>query len=351
MSKHINWPSIGQFREVVKNVQNKCRHKDDGTFDRNTKLPTLTFEGTTKLHGTNSAVCAEFDNPKEYWSQSRERILTPEKDNAGFAMFVISNKDNFLELILTTRVHQHLAKTEDKYVCIFGEWCGGNIQDGVAIAQLPKMFVIFGIAFADEEGNKTYFTRAQVQDVVDGCREIVGNKHPIKSIYDFETFDIEIDFENPHLAQNQLNDLTTRVEERCPVGDALGVVGIGEGLVWRCTNPDYNDSGYWMKVKGEKHSKSKVKTLATVDVQKIENIKELAETLVHNGRLTQICQTTFDLLNGGTVDIKRMGEFIKNIMDDIVKEELDTIAASGFTMKDISGSCNKLCRDFILKSV
>lgn len=56
MSKMIKWPSIEQYRNLVKNVQmkNRYRGKDaDGEpiFDAFAKLPTLKFEGTVKLHG------------------------------------------------------------------------------------------------------------------------------------------------------------------------------------------------------------------------------------------------------------------------------------------------------------
>lgn len=99
---------------------------------------------------------------------------------------------------------------------------------------------------------------------------------------------------------------------------------------------------------GDKHSNSKVKTIAAVDVDRINNINKLAETVANNGRLEQIAQTTFDLLNGGEYDVKKLGDFIKNVMKDIAKEDLDTIAASGYTMKEISGPVSKICREHVM---
>lgn len=362
--KMVKFPSIEQFRTVVKNVQHRSAYvgmSEDGEviMDRCRKAPILRFSGTVKLHGTNAAVGVDFNN--EIWFQSRENIITPDKDNAGFAMFAYS-KNTIWQDIATNVVSEWCKPgdtfksadsfTYNKDVLIFGEWCGGNIQKGVAITGLPKMFVIFGIALVDSEGQKTYLTREQVEHVV---RSVIGaTDRQIYCIYEFQTFDTEIDFENPHLIQNELNKLTELVGDICPVGKAFGVTEgctTGEGIVWRCIEEGYEDSGYWFKVKDDRHSNSKVKTLAMVDVQRIDSIKELAEQLANNGRLMQVCQTTFNLLNDGTVDVKRTGEFIKNVMADIFKEDIDIIAASGFTGKDLNSPIAKICRDFLLNSL
>jgi len=141
--------------------------------------------------------------------------------------------------------------------------------------------------------------------------------------------------------------MTLAVEEECPVGKHFGAIGIGEGIVWKCITKGFLDSGFWFKVKGDKHSKSHVKTLAPVDVEKINNIKILVETLTPTWRLEQMCAKTFDTLNGGLLDIKGMGNFIKNTMADILKEEIDTLSASGFTTKDITSSVAVRCREYL----
>lgn len=102
-----------------------------------------------------------------------------------------------------------------------------------------------------------------------------------------------------------------------------------------------------MKVKGSEHSKSRVKTLATVDIERINNIRELSDKLANNGRLEQFHQIVFDTLNGGQTDVSKMGDFIKAVTSDCLKEELDTIQASGFTMKELGSTISKLCREFI----
>ena len=355
MARMIKFPSIGQFRETVHNVVHSAHYigKDengDPIYDTSRTKPVLRFEGTVKLHGTNASVCVGHDNT--WWCQSRENIITPVKDNAGFAMFVHNNKQSFQDIANAVALIRDISVAQllNQDLVIFGEWCGKGIQDTVAITQLPKMFVIFGIALVANEGKKTYLTRKQVERAIaDAAASSVGKLLPmIHCIYNFPTFEVTIDFGKPHESQNVLNDITTQVEAECPAAKQLGVIGIGEGVVWRCIEEGYEDSGFWFKVKGDKHSKSKVKMQANVDVEKINNINQLCETLAHEGRLAQMYQKVFDTLNGGEPDIKRTGDFIKAVMADVLKEEIDTIAASGFTTKDITGPISRLTREYLL---
>jgi hypothetical protein len=68
----------------------------------------------------------------------------------------------------------------------------------------------------------------------------------------------------PQLVQNTLSELTMAVEEECPVAKAFGFSGVG--IVW---SVNVNGTIHRFKVKGELHSSSKVKTLASVDVEKL----------------------------------------------------------------------------------
>ena len=45
--------------------------------------------------------------------------------------------------------------------------------------------------------------------------------------------------------------------------------------------------------------------------------------------------------------MERMGDFIKAVMGDVFKEDIDLISASGFTGKELSGPVCKICRRFI----
>lgn len=338
----IKFPSIEQYRNVVRAVKAKAQftgldEQGEATYNPNLPLPTLTFEGTVKLHGTNaSAVISKEGN---FWVQSRERIITPDDDNAGFAKFAYENRETFEAI-----AEQYSSILYD--VAIYGEWCGGNIQKGVALSQLPKMFVIFSIALVGENDRIDYIHSKFVKDGLS-----LYTNDSIKCIYDFPVYTKVIDFNAPEESQNELNRITSEVEEECPVGKEFGVNGIGEGVVWRCTTEGYRSPSFWFKVKGEKHSNSKVKTLAEVDVERINNIKELAERLAHNGRLEQFTQVVYNTLNGGEVTLEKLGIFIKAVMADIFKEDIDIITESGFTGKELSSPVSKICKDYIFKQL
>jgi hypothetical protein len=78
---------------------------------------------TEKIDGTNG--CIAIHNDGTYHVQSRNNIITPEKDNAGFARWV---QDNWIEI-------QQLGSGYH-----YGEWWGGKIQRGYGV---HKQFSLF----------------------------------------------------------------------------------------------------------------------------------------------------------------------------------------------------------------
>jgi hypothetical protein len=79
---------------------------------------------TEKLDGTNAQVCITPEG--EIFAGSRNRWITPEDDNFGFARWVEENKDELLQL--GTGRH-------------FGEWWGKGIQRGYGLQE--KRFSLF----------------------------------------------------------------------------------------------------------------------------------------------------------------------------------------------------------------
>jgi hypothetical protein len=334
--KMITFPEIGQFRQIIKVINDNTRYsgKDengDAIFDASKRLPTLTFTGTVKLHGTNAGVTLTKDG--DIYPQSRENVISVEKDNAGFAFFVESNKEVFKDFFKTLDIR------DADYITIFGEWAGGNIQKGVAINGLPKMFVIFAVKLSyDDEAKTNYFLKNEETNHLKNVDAKIYN------VLDFENYTIDIDFENPHLAQNKLIELTMAVEAECPVGKAFGNLGTGEGIVWKC---DTERGTIRFKVKGEKHSSSKVKTLATVDTEKVSSIKEFAEYVVTESRLEQAIEKVFTSVNE-QIDIKKMGDFLRWITNDVIKEEMDTLKDNGLEPKEVTNAISNVARKWFL---
>ncbi len=334
--KHIPYPSIEQFRNAIHKVTNAARQtgvdaNGDPVYDHVKVLPVLTYEGTVKLHGTNAAIVKDFLT-KEIGFQSRENVITLEKDNAGFVRHFHDKLDAINALAYTAAIGFN-----DAVVVIFGEWCGGNIQPNVGIAKLSKRFVVFGAQVGGQWLDKE--TVAKLKNEAAG----------IYNIYDYACETITIDFNRPEIAQNKLSELTIKVEESCPVAKAMGVDGVGEGIVWKCVTEGWESPEFYFKVKGEAHAKSKVTTLKPIDLEKHDKAMQVASQVTPEWRLAQMLDKSCDLMNGGKLDRSKLGNFIKLVSDDVTKEESDTIKNSGLDIKDVSGNVAKIARNYFFE--
>jgi hypothetical protein len=351
MKKMIKYPSIEQFRTVVSNVNRRYNftgldENGEAIYDPSLPKPVLTFKGTVKLHGTNASVC--YNKQNGLWVQSRENIITPEKDNAGFAFFVESNKDAFINLFGEISIKNdlgYLIDVEQATITIYGEWAGGNIQKGVGISNLPKSFFIFGIKVTPHTETEEEL-KANPAYWIDST-DLRNPDVKIYNIDDYPTYSIEIDFNMPQLVQNQLSEITTAVEEECPVAKAFGFSGIGEGIVWSC---EYQGVVHRFKCKGELHAgKSKVTTLKPVDDEKLNKIINVVNQVTPTWRLEQMLSETFDLINGGEIDIKQLGSYIKAVINDIIKEETLLLSENGLEPKDIGKYVSETSRQYFFQ--
>lgn len=314
------FPSIDQFRNIIRDVCINWDYKGknengEPVYSHTEPYPVIEFTGTVKLHGTNAAIVRYADGRTEY--QSRERVLSLEDDNAGFMLSML-NKDIdplFSGIVFTD------------YVAVYGEWCGKSIQKGVGVSELDKMFVIFAV---------------KADDVwLDVTPSIIHER--IFHVKQFPHWTMEIDFNNPALSQNRLVDLTNMVEEECPVAKHFDVIGVGEGIVWST-----QDRRFCFKVKGEKHSVTKVKTLAEVDVEMVNGVNEFVEYAVTDARLQQ----GLDVLKqrGLVVDQRATGDFLKWIVGDVMKEETDTLVENGLDVKMVNKAISQKARIWFLNN-
>lgn len=351
MSKY---PSINQFRNVIKDVKDRNQFvgiDDAGVaiFDRTIKLPVLKFTGTTKLHGTNAGIGFNFDDLHNYWTQSRVNIITPMKDNAGFAAYVHSRKHDFIEIF------QGIQKTLTRYlenydqfsgVVIYGEWCGGSIQKSVGINALGNMFVVFGIKLISKNLDKS--ANVWVND--DFIKTVIVNDSEMSlyNIFTFGQWELDIDFNEPEQIQNKLIELTEQVEKECPCAFWFGVEkSVGEGIVWSHNSIKFPNLRF--KVKGSCHSSSKVKTLAPVDIEKVNSINECVDSIVTESRLNQGLEHL--RMNGIELDQKNTGDFIKWVTQDCIKEEIDTILGNNLEVQDVMKGVSKKAKDWFFTQI
>lgn len=335
--KFIKFPSIEQLHRVNKDIRYQAQFQgldEDGNpiMDIHAELPTVTFKGTVKLHGTNAGICYNLEDG--LWAQSRKNIITPEKDNAGFAFFVDSKKA-FFQAAIKAFASENEIDLIDNTISVYGEWAGEGIQKGVAINEVPKFFAVFGIKVTPHNGDNAFWVNSNSFGIGFG-EDAPSNVYHVS---EFGEYTIDIDFENVALHQNKLVELTTEVENECPAGKFFGKSGIGEGIVW---DGEFKGQRHVFKVKGDKHANSKVKKLRVVDEEKLRKVNEFVNEVCKPWRLEQGVQEVFDTLNGGEPDIKDVRNLIKWVMSDIIKEEIDLMNEKGLEPKAIDPQVSKL---------
>ena len=329
MTTVLKFPSINQFRQTIKSVRDYAKYN-------NTPLSVLRFTGTIKLHGTNAAVRYNAITD-ELVCQSRERIITAFDDNAGFARFVHDNQIAF------KRAMEPFTSEDAPEVILFGEWAGKGVKNTVAVGELEKAFYVFDGGFVqyDVDANPT-FERMDWEIVFNIVRKVFPSN--VYSIFDFPSFVMDIDFNRPELSQNELVQITIDVETQCPVAKSFGVDGIGEGVVWY-----HADSGLRFKVKGEKHSTTKVKTIkaiAAVDLERLASVAEFVDSVVTDNRLNQGIDKLGEM--GLFVDITSMGPFLKWVAGDVLKEEMDLILESCIDKKELMHAISTKAKAFFM---
>ncbi|MDQ1922404.1 hypothetical protein [Massilia pseudoviolaceinigra] len=107
---------------------------------------------------------------------------------------------------------------------------------------------------------------------------------------------------------------------------------MGEGVVWRCLDDPGSD--YWFKVKGQKHSASRVTKLAAVSVEKIAKRSDFVAMAVSEARLSQGLHNLIHEQRK-PFDLSGMADFIRWVVLDVMKEEADTISANGFDARKL----------------
>ena len=326
MAKFYPFPKIGNYLNTIHTVTETTRFNGfntDGTpiYDQTKLLPTIKFNGSVKVHGTNAGIGYDPET-NTLWAQSREHMLSEKSTNAGFHTYVMSHKEYFIET---------MSKISSSYpVIVYGEWCGSNIQKGVAISTLQKRLIIFAAKIITDERNPIWLTRSDIE-------LFFSPEKFLWNIYVFDRYEIEIDFNHPEASQNKLNELTYAVEKECPVGRYFGKYGVGEGIVW--ANAEYGR----FKVKGLEHCSSHITSPAAVSGEKIASINEFVSYAVTENRLNQGIEQVFSTHNED-IDIKHIKKFLNWITNDISKEESSTLIENNLLPEDVAKAVKNKAR-------
>ena len=354
MSEFKKYPSIEQFKGVVKSVKKGMKrtfsHLDiaeDGTKTPvflGGDLPKLTFRGTVKLHGTNACVIINSDLSVD--AQSRTRILSLQSDNHGFCNWLMS-----CSAIFTEAYKDRLDNLDIFSLHIYGEWCGSNIQSNVGLTGIEKTFVIFGILQTNVDGTELWLSPEDIEYLSD-------KDNNIRNIYEFPTYTVEIDMDNPVTGLEFVDKLRDEIDTECPVAKAMestAEVIHGEGNVWRCVTEGYTHLAF--KHKGESHSRSgKAPKKQKLDTPLTEAQKEAYELFLGQACTVDRLAQGVEFLKENNLEIarKNTGVYLKWFFGDVqkeCKEDMVTLCKEGLEWKQLSKPISEMAREFLFNVI
>lgn len=328
MPTFFKYPSIEQFRHTVKAVN---KHEE---------FKNILFSRTVKLHGTNAAIVLDVENNSIH-AQSRNRLLSIGDDNAGFAQYVSDNSDDFINMIQAYN-HNHVDTNHPpSHIAVYGEWCGESIQRGVALNQLPKMFVVFEVRVIFNGNFDTSTT--EYNDII--VKDAFW-KPEIKlfNVHGFGSDVVNLDFTDAYQLQQQLLAEAQEVELECPAAKYFDVSGTGEGYVYTSLCGTYK-----FKVKGEKHSVSGTKVLSQEDVAKQNKVSDFVSEVLLPARLEQGIEYLKEMQY--PLEMQSLSHYIKWVITDVNTEEQDSIQEREINVKTLNAQLAKVARQYFQNNI
>ncbi len=324
------WPEIEGFHNIRKFIR-----VDPGEWWHKRELlagtSTVSYRAKVKLHGTNAAVQVHTDGT--IVCQSRESIITPEKDNAGFARWVMSNKDAWQEAA--------------DYI-VYGEWIGPGIQKNVAVSQIPqKTFAVFAARPINNP-----------EVLVVEPEELALLVYGIPNVHVLPWFEKSIDIDWKQSDEDltktiaPINDWVLAIEANDPWVEAtFGVKGTGEGLVFYPVSTPHlgfeHFTNLTFKAKGEKHKNIATAKPVQVSAEVAASISAFVDMVLTSARLEQgVTKVSAD--GALTYDMKNTGKFVTWVSADVEKETQDELAASGLTFKEVQKAISDKARSWYL---
>merc|ERR1712224_947897 len=87
-----------------------------------------------------------------------------------------------------------------------------------------------------------------------------------------------------------------------------------------------------------------------VDSKRAQQIIDLVDTITPAWRLEQMLVETCNLINGGKIDRKiHLGHYVRAVVTDIQKEELDVIRSKEFELKDLTKRISEVAKESFLE--
>jgi len=319
--EHISFGSVESLHNKVKEAYRYNIQKN-------------TFFAKPKLHGTNASIVF---TPNEVYAQSRKNVLSLENDNAGFARWVS-------ELSLSNKTSDGIT-----YI-LYGEWAGQGIQKNDAVTKIGKKAFfpiclrrIYSDDRPDRVDNEEYLIKSGLENM--GIAD-----HPdIHIIPKMGEISICLNGDVDHLTQVEtyVNKMVESFETVDPyIKEEFGVEGVGEGVVFYPDTNDWNTyKNLMFKAKTEAHRMNKSKSAASAKVEVSPDVADFVDRFATIQRFEQAMTE----LNTG-FDMKAMGQFLKWVNVDIIKESKDELEESELEWKECAKEITKVSRGWFMNN-
>jgi len=331
----LAFPSVGQIRDTRKAVD---RMKWD--------VGTVSFMAKIKLHGTNA--CVRISKDGTVVAQKRKSdVPLDAPSHFGFELWVEANKEYWAGM------SQFATDTTDFYV--YGEWAGPGIQKSDAVSSIDeKQFFVFacrGMMAADPHPSAPIVGGVvnEFQWILDPAfietllsyrgNEMVPLIPKLNVLPWYGTEGLNVDWTDNDQAAMATDLIIERVK---PIGkcdpyikEKFGVEGNGEGLVFYGLQMVEasgtftllgQSSKFMFKAKTEEHANVTKSKLPKKYDPPNQKDKDFAAAYVTPARLKQ---AEFELTNGGELERKQIGDFVKWMLVDIKKEGANDIEELG----------------------
>lgn len=351
---NLLFPKItGKHGDFIHNI-NKVRHRSPELL---IDMEQLQMIGHVKLHGAHNDIVVHSDDSIQLQSRNIEH-LSLQKDSHEFAKNMLPKRAGILRL--KKRIHDRFKEKNPgieidatRPLIIGGEWCGPGVQKDVAISDLPKRILVVisisinGVWVPDDDYGDIFDADAGIYHIAQG------------GVY---THSLPIGLGNEAMAESleKLQPLADAIEDECPFAKTFGLVGQGEGLVFKPLGPLGQDAKYWLKVKGpisrlggRAPKPHQMPTKNGKQVDPLQLAKDFATATATEPRLEQawdyLRETGAHRTNKGMGG--HVGKFLEWLAKDIEAEEKTAMRELGIDRQLAKDEIKKIGRGWFIRRV
>ena len=336
MKRFIKFPSILRFEPFIKEMK-----------QFNDVLPTAMVQISEKHHGSNIGI--NYSNPDGLWCQSNKQVLSILVDNYASHHYMVTHREEIKTMILKLAEY-HDINLDENIITIYGEMLGEKFGKS-SCTGLPKLVIMFAHFKVSPLNPDTDVSAYWLPTTIDEDHPMADDSIRFYNVLNFPMHEMELNFNEHENIQEMFAKMINDIEISSPTGEVLGIDGnTGEGFV----------ASFWhqgrlkrFKVKGNKHAKSsKAPRQRTIKEDTLmHEYEKIALSVLPEWRLEQFYPEA-NQMQDGTIkeELKNIPVYIKMIVQDAVKEELELLQNCEYEFKYIKKAMSTIARQYFMDS-